>query len=284
MSIDYIYVILIIIIMLTIIFMIYYGYDYRSSKSKTSSNNSDNSTSSDIEYFSFASTHPSIPVIPFQTIPDLSDFNFNIYNFNEIANKYDTSFKNLSTEINNRDVSQDNIKNIQLYSKLSQNLDNSKKLLDLKNKSNAKIKSKQTYPIDKLIKTIKSKYNSQYLSTFSYDMSKYGILANDQCITVNGLCKEEYCQLPCQDKLYASDSQKFKTERITSDSDAATSMNTTLDKISNKNIYPFNIFKSMVNSNCLTISNDGVTVEPCNLNDIKQQWHISPDENICLLK
>ena len=28
----------------------------------------------------------------------------------------------------------------------------------------------------------------------------------------------------------------------------------------------------------------GITVEQCNLNNIKQQWEISPDENICVLE
>ena len=51
-----------------------------------------------------------------------------------------------------------------------------------------------------------------------------------------------------------------------------------------KNVYPYNIFKSLVNDNCLTISNDGITVEQCNLNNIKQQWEISPNENLCVLE
>jgi hypothetical protein len=61
-------------------------------------------------------------------------------------------------------------------------------------------------------------------------------------------------------------------------------MNVPVSKISKKNVYPFNIFTSAVNNNCLTISNDGLTVEKCNLNNIKQQWEISPDENICLIE
>ena len=45
-------------------------------------------------------------------------------------------------------------------------------------------------------------------------MKKYGILANDKCLTVNGLCKDEFCLLDCQNNLYTSDSQKFNTKEL----------------------------------------------------------------------
>ena len=61
-------------------------------------------------------------------------------------------------------------------------------------------------------------------------------------------------------------------------------MNVPVETISTDNVYPYNIFKSLINDKCLTISNDGMTVKYCNLNNIKQQWEISPDENLCVLK
>ena len=61
-------------------------------------------------------------------------------------------------------------------------------------------------------------------------------------------------------------------------------MNVPEYKISSTNVYPFNIFKSTVNDNCLSINTNGISVEKCNLNKINQQWEISPDENICILK
>jgi hypothetical protein len=252
MFIDYIYLLLIIIVICFIVFLIYLSYEYRS-----------------IECF----------VSP--VLKPLSNIKYNTYNVNEYNNNFDVSYKNLITEIYNRDTSRDNIKNIELYEKINKNVIDTENLKALQNKLTPEQKQ---FPIDKLIKTIKSKYNSQYISTFSNDMKKYGILANDKCLTVNGLCKEEFCLLDCQNNLYSSDSQKFSTNRINSASDAATFMNVSVNKISNKNIYPFNIFKSFVNDNCLTISNDGITVENCNLNNIKQQWEISPDDNLCVLK
>ena len=252
MFIDYIYLLLIIIVICFIVFLIYLSYEYRT-----------------IECFESP------------LLNSLSNIKYNTYNVSSYNNDFDISYKNLSTEIHNRDVTRDNLKNIQLYNKISQNINNTETLKTLKNKLN---QVQKQYPIDKLIKTIKSKYNSQYISTFSNDMKKYGILANDKCLTVNGLCKDEFCLLDCQNNLYTSDSQKFNTNRINSASDAATFMNVSVDKISSKNVYPFNIFTSLVNNNCLTISNDGITVENCNLNNIKQQWEISPDANICVLK
>jgi hypothetical protein len=53
--------------------------------------------------------------------------------------------------------------------------------------------------------------------------------------------------------------------------------------INSKNIYPFNIFRSSINDKCLTINDEGISVESCNLNNLNQQWSISPDENICVL-
>jgi hypothetical protein len=87
----------------------------------------------------------------------------------------------------------------------------------------------------------------------------------------------------CQTGLYTTDSQKFYTNRIYSDADAAKIMGVSSDRINSKNVYPFNIFRSSANDKCLTIDNDGIGVAQCNLNNLNQQWSISPDENICVL-
>jgi len=60
-------------------------------------------------------------------------------------------------------------------------------------------------------------------------------------------------------------------------------MNISTNKVNSKNVYPFNIFRSKVNDKCLNITNDGLSVDKCDLNSINQQWSISPNENICLL-
>ena len=266
MFIDYIYLLLIIMVICFIIFMIYLSYEYRTIESRNTE--SKTMESKTIENF----------IVP--TLNNLSAINYNLDTLNLTAKDMNKNYIHLNNEIYNRDISRDNIKNIKISQKQLQNLANSK-TLNLANNNLKPIPS--SFPVDKLIKTIKSKYNSQYLSTTSNDSNNYGILVNDECLTVNGLCKDEFCTLNCQSTLYATDSQKFKTTRIKTNSDAANIMNVPLEKISSKNIYPFNIFTSLVNNKCLSMSNDGISVDKCNLNNIKQQWEISPDENICVL-
>ena len=262
MFIDYIYLLLTIILICFIIFLIYLSYEYRQ-----------------IEPLKFTEDF----VSSFPPLKKMTKPKFDLYEYNQVANDFANNYTNMNTEIDNRDVTKDNIRNIKLYNKITQNLVNSQKIMERKNNL-IKAQAPEQYPIDKLIKTIKSKYNAQIISTIGYDKTKYNIIANDKCLTVGGLCKEPYCLLDCQKNLYSSDSQRFKTERITNQTDAAKSMGTTLDKIASTNIYPFNIFKSLINSNCLTLTKEGITVEPCNVNSINQQWEISPDENICVLK
>jgi hypothetical protein len=311
MFIDYIYLMLTIILICFIVFLIYLSYEYRQlDMPKESTYSSESSTSEEtsnptkcLEGFRIkrnpTTTLPKptsrfrtilepdvIPTVPLLTLPVLKKMKtpkFDLYNYNKLANKFDQSYNNINNEINNRDVTTDNIKNVKLFDKITKNLVNSQKLINIKNNLNKSL-APARYPLDKLIKTIKSKYNAQYISTVGFDKTKYSIIANDKCLTVDGLCKEPFCLLDCQKGLYSSDSQKFKTERIQNEVEAAKSMSTTLDKIATTNVYPFNVFKSLVNNNCLTLSNDGITVEDCNLNNIKQQWEISPDENICVLK
>ena len=300
MFIDYIYLILIIILICFIIFIIYLSYEYRNLDIPGESSGSHDPTNPTkcTEHFATRTTRkappryqtrptppirPTAPLITFPLLKKMNNIKFDLYNYNKLSNNFDQSYNNINSEINNRDVTTDNIKNIQLFDKITRNLLNSQKLINLKNSVN-KSQAPAEYPIEKLIKTIKSKYNAQHISTVGYDKTKYAIMANDKCLTVSGLCKEPFCLLDCQKGLYSSDSQKFKTERITNEIEAAKATNTTLSKISTANVYPFNIFKSLVNNNCLTLSSEGITVEECNVNNIKQQWEISPDENLCVLK
>jgi hypothetical protein len=257
MFIDYIYLLLIIIVICFIIFMIYLSYEYRY-----------------IEEYRYTENFEDLP------LDYVENSYYNKENINLVGYGLVDDYARLGDELENRDITRDNIKNIKIYQKLMKNLNNLENLnTSILNSSG----SPQNFPVDKLIKTIKSKYNSQYISTFTNDVNTYGIVLNDNCLTVNGLCGDDYCVLPCQNKLYSTNSQKFSTKRINSKNEAASAMNVALNKINSKNIYPFNIFKSLVNDDCLTLSNDGITVEKCNLNNIKQQWEISPNDNICVL-
>ena len=251
MLIDYIYLILILVLIGCIVFIIYLSYEYRIKEGFNTS---------------------LIPIII-----DSAVINSQIdAQKDSLSNQY----KNFNINAYKRQLLNINDDNQKIIDMTNTNNFNSQKIVNLQN---GIASNSTTFPIDKLIKTIKSKYNSQYLSTFSNDVNNYGILVNDKCLTVNGLCKDEYCLLNCQNNLYATDSQKFKSNRINSAYDAAKVMNVDVRKINNTNIYPYNIFTSLINNKCLTISNDGITVEKCNLNNIQQQWQISPNENICFL-
>lgn len=151
------------------------------------------------------------------------------------------------------------------------------------NKTN--VRNKNIFPAGSLIKTIKSKNNAQMLSLTSNDLTgKYGVNINDQCLTVSGTCanNNKYCTQDCQTILYTSDSQKFAIKNIATIADAKKIMGPKAS-INSTNVYPFNIVMSGVDNTCLAMSNSGVTLEECNLNDIRHQWSISPDDNICLV-
>ena len=158
-------------------------------------------------------------------------------------------------------------------------------IAELNSINNNQIKStSKKIPADLLIKTIKSKNNAQMLSLISNDPSgKYSVNVNDKCLTVSGTCDNNspYCTQDCQNILYTSDSQKFSAVNIANASDAKKIMGSGAN-INSANIYPFNAIISAVDNTCLAMSNSGVTLEQCNLNDIRHQWSISQDENICL--
>jgi hypothetical protein len=253
MFIDYIYLILILTLLGSILFLIYLSYEYRINEGFSSS----------------------------MYIPDINTDA--IYNLAENINPVNNDYNVFINDINNTIQYKHNMTNKQLLENAKDNLVKSKALEDLKIGSNNRLNN-TIFPPNEIIKTIKSKYNSQYLSIFANDRKNYGVLVNDKCLTVNGLCKEDFCLLDCQKNLYTSDSQKFASKRIYTDNDVANIMNLPISEVSSKNVYPFNIFTSAVNNNCLTINDNGITVEKCNLNNIKQQWAISPDENICVLK
>jgi len=254
MLIDYLYLILIIILIISIIYLLHISYSYRNSYNNSS-----------IEKF---------------VNPMLVDYKDNNPNIIKNLNGYLNNYTEIIDNIRNRQTINDNLEYNKLNNQIVKNMENKKGLLNMKNELEP---MPETFPIDKLIKTIKSNYNSQSLSLFSNDINKYGVLANDKCLTVNGLCKDEFCLLNCQNNLYASDSQKFYTDRIYSADDIVRLTKMPKHKVSDANVYPFNIFRSKVNDKCLSMYNEGINVEKCDLNLLNQQWAISPDENICLL-
>lgn len=249
MAINITYKIIYIVLVCIIIFLIYTGYGYMEVN---------------VEPFAIPSLDTSIIANP--TLQ--ADENSQLYT--GVLNAY---INNENKKLNN------------LYYDAKSNLDDAIKLLKKKNNYDMAVTNDNNeYPAGKTIKTIKSIYNSQYLTTTNNDINKYGVIVNDKCLTVAGLCPGEFCLEKCQDGIYSSNSQKFTTDRIMSNIDAAKIMNIDMDSINDTADYPYNIFRSGVNNKCLTMSNSGVSVEPCNLNNPGQRWKISPDANLCKLE
>jgi hypothetical protein len=253
MLLDYIYLIIIIALICFVLFMIYISYEYR--------------------VFDVNEPFSQFDLLSTESVLN-DNYRNNLREFNK---KYSDAYVNAY----NQQMLSDNTSLNSLLGQYQANYDKSKMLVE---KNNTLIQTPKTFPINEVIKTIKSNYNSQYLSTSANDINKYGVMVNDKCFTVNGLCKDEFCLQECQKGLYVTDSQKFYTNRIYSSADAANIMGVQPNQINSKNVYPFNIFRSSVNDKCLTINDDGVGIQPCNLNLLNQQWSISPDENICVLK
>jgi hypothetical protein len=259
MLLDYIYLIIILALVCVVIFLIYISYEYRIF----------DQTATQIAE-SFTSLH-----VPATYNSLNSNYQNNLAAF---VNKY----TNTGLNAYNQQLISDNTLYNSLLNQYQTNYNNSNILKQMKNNITP---LPNTFPINEVIKTIKSNYNSQYLSTITNDINKYGIMANDKCVSLSGSCKngQAFCLQDCQKGLYATDSQKFYTNRIYSAADAAKIMGVVPASINSKNIYPFNIFRSSINDKCLTINDEGISVESCNLNNLNQQWSISPDENICVL-
>jgi hypothetical protein len=188
------------------------------------------------------------------------------------------------TDLVNTYVGNENLNNIKTSTLVDINEKNAQKLQGVNYKLSNTADDGDYYPYDKPIRTIKSKFNSQFLSTTGDDTNKYNVIVNDKCMTVAGLCEGDYCLEKCQSGNFTSNSQKFTMERIKNSADAAKVMNVDPVDIIDSNAYPFSIFRSSVNNKCLGINKEGVFVEPCNLNDIKHQWQISPNTNVCRLE
>ena len=257
MLLDYIYLIIILVLIVVIIFLIYLSYEYR--------------------IFNQIDTNIMESFTTLQIPTTFNNINLNY------KNKL-TNFNNAYAEAGINAYYNQLINDKKLLYNL-QNQNNNNNISTLMELKHTLTPITKTFPINDVIKTIKSKYNSQYLSTITNDINKYGIIANDKCLSVSGTCEnaKPFCMQTCQKNLYTTDSQKFYTNRIYSAADAAKIMGVSPDNINTKTIYPYNIFRSSVNDNCLTIDDDGIGVAPCNLNNLNQQWSISPDENICVL-
>ena len=127
-----------------------------------------------------------------------------------------------------------------------------------------------------IVRTIKSNFNNQMLTVQPYDLNSYQIQINDKCMTVYD--DNKYLLEKCNTKGDRSDTQKFSTHRIKNNYNAESKMGRKPNKIVE---YPYNIFKSELTNQCLTIDNDGVSVQNCLPDNTKQHFKISDQQVLC---
>ena len=127
-----------------------------------------------------------------------------------------------------------------------------------------------------IINTIKSNLNGEMLTVDPYDLNAYQIQINDKCLTVYD--DNKYLLENCNTNGNRSDIQKFSTHRIRDMLTAKTITGKTPSKIAE---YPYNIFKSEVTGQCLTLDDEGISVQNCIPDNHKQHFKVSEQINYC---
>ena len=160
---DYMYLLLIFLLLLAIIFLIYLSYEYRSNNLNS------------IEKFTI-SINQSDSFNPYEQLSQ---------EYQKELNNFVSKYSDLTLNTYNRQKQSDNMAINSILYNMPNNRTN---LYSAINKLAVINQEKDKFPVDKVIKTIKSNYNSQYLSLVLNDPTKYGIIVNDKCLTVSDSC------------------------------------------------------------------------------------------------
>lgn len=219
-----------------------------------------------IEGFDTTPTYTLYPVYNASSVPtmqyDQTIFNFGNTDFDSIVQLYAT--RALNSEYDRLQALQDKSQqNLNISNQLLQNLNNG-------------VSTSQAYPAALPIQTIKSLYNSQILTLMPIDTKYYLIQINDKCLTVYD--DNDYTLKDCDSVSITNTSQTFYHVRINNANDA---QNATGNAPLSNTLYPYSMFKSLTTDQALTSSDNGITVEPCNPDDNRQFWTISPEEYSC---
>lgn len=179
-------------------------------------------------------------------------------------------------QINREIIDYENAKNKEV---LSNSIVDKKYMEKLLKQHNEIETEKRNIKLDKepnIIKSIKGT-NDQVISTYPVDLDNYQIQVNDQCLTVRD--DNKYLLDKCNIG-NMSDSQKFYTKRIYNSANAKIATGKNVNILAD---YPYNMFKSRVTDHCLALDNAGISVTKCNPNDVRQQFKISGEPNLCPL-
>lgn len=138
------------------------------------------------------------------------------------------------------------------------------------------------YPEGDIIKTIKSKFNNQFISVINQSINKntYAININDKCLYGYN---DDYTLKPCANTQNYIHPQYFDARNINNTAMEIKYMNSSNKRSSNKNNpEPYTAFIHKSTQKCLSMDNSGVYLTDCDANNIYQRWQVSADENICL--
>lgn len=183
---------------------------------------------------------------------------------------YNSKINSINDEITNYNIQlMDNVLN-----EAQRNEVKSKKLLD-EELERKQLMSRLEKPPD-LVRAIKSNYNGSILTTNPYDLNAYQVQINDKCLTVYD--DNKYLLEKCNTKGERSDTQKFTTHRIKDIYNAKSITGRNPTKIME---YPYSLFKSELTDQCLTIDDEGVSVQDCLPDNDKQHFKISSEPLLC---
>jgi hypothetical protein len=161
-------------------------------------------------------------------------------------------------------------------SEVINSLQNNQSRLHNLNKSKQELKSFIDNNPPNIIRTLKSQHNNQMLTVQPYDLNSYQVQINDKCLTVYD--DNKYLLDNCNTTGDRSDTQKFSTHRIRDMLNAKSIMGRAPNKIAE---YPYNIFKSDITGQCLTIDDEGVSVQKCLPDNDKQHFKVSDQQVLC---
>ena len=217
---------------------------------------------------------------PFVTLDTFEDENieFNLKPLSGEETLFDVTNNEFVDALNNLHQASNNYNEKRLKETLLSAERDKQEYRDLMNKQREldnEIK-KESNKVPNIINSIKSNFNNQILSLESYDPNNYKVQINDKCLTVYD--DNKYTLTNCDKSINMSDSQIFTTERIRDAYAAKRFTGVNINKFAD---YPYNMFKSKVTDQCLTLNNEGVSVQKCNPNYSRQQFKISGDKNLC---
>jgi hypothetical protein len=126
--------------------------------------------------------------------------------------------------------------------------------------------------------TASSQYNSNQLAmnNINKNNKQYKILMNGKCLS--SYKAKDYKLTNCN---MDSNSQYFSPRLIQNKLQAK---NINKDNVipSDKIKYPYYQIRSSLSNDCVLSDVDGIKITPCSSNNIKQQWKISKNDNICI--